>query len=853
MSDQLRALQVATGKSQTDGATDFPNIPAVPNTESPGVANFLSSVKQWLEKASGSGLTGFASKRDLVNAGIGQVTPGGGFLPVVPDMAVPPVPTGLLASGAMTNIIVEWDDPNAKYGNHGYTEVWAAQTDNFSTAVLVSTASGFMFAHAVGEGSTRYYWIRFVSTSGVKGPFNSVTGTLGQTSQSPAYLLGLLEGQLAESQLNAALNSRIDLIDITGPNDLPNGIIAKLREQQGDMTALNNAADTIGQKLLEATLKIQDNTDLLYDAGLTVDSGTGQVYIFGVREAENRLDAAEIRLNAAEANITLKASTTYVDQAIATAVLDPSQIANLTDIYARIGTAEVDIDALQSSVTLKADNTVVSSQGVRLTTAESEIDALQGEIVNKVSNTTFGTLQDRVTTAESTLSTIDGASITQNVSDIRYLKNRSETDAYAVLRSVLTGEYTLNESRSSLALAKSELSAKVDDGLAAEATARLQLGALVDANVAAITAEQTARANADSALTTSVTNLTATVNNNTAAILNEQTARANADSALTSSVTTLQTTVSGHTTSIQTQQTSINGLVGQYTVKIDNNGYVSGFGLASTATNATPFSEFQIVADKFSIAPVATSHSATDGSPFFYLTAPTTINGVYVPAGAYMKSAYIHDASITNAKIANAAIDSAKIADASIVTAKIQDAAINTAKIQDAAITTAKIGSAAITAAKIADANITTAKIADAQITSAKIGYAAIGSAHIQDLSVDTIKIANGAVTSFSSGGLGYTPYHGTQYIYVGFIPSGASFLVSIRGSIDSGSSAYIAYNGSPLASYDTFSTLSAGFPFSFSSVLVGSGGYITIYNAGGPMVLGPLPPIYYDITYWRR
>ena len=44
---------------------------------------------------------------------------------------------------------------------------------------------------------------------------------------------------------------------------------------------------------------------------------------------------------------------------------------------------------------------------------------------------------------------------------------------------------------------------------------------------------------------------------------------------------------------------SITGLNGQYTVKVDNNGYVSGFGLASTAVNGAPTSAFIILADAF--------------------------------------------------------------------------------------------------------------------------------------------------------------------------------------------------------------------------------------------------------------
>jgi hypothetical protein len=133
----------------------------------------------------------------------------------------------------------------------------------------------------------------------------------------------------------------------------------------------------------------------------------------------------------------------------------------------------------------------------------------------------------------------------------------------------------------------------------------------------------------------------------------EKQVRATQDGALASSISTLGTTVDGYSATISTHATSINGLSAQYTVKIDNNGYVTGYGLASTSVNGTPTSEFIVVADKFSIAPVATDSGAADGSPFFHLTVPTVIGGITVPAGTYMKAAFIHDASITNAKIGN--------------------------------------------------------------------------------------------------------------------------------------------------------------------------------------------------------
>lgn len=123
----------------------------------------------------------------------------------------------------------------------------------------------------------------------------------------------------------------------------------------------------------------------------------------------------------------------------------------------------------------------------------------------------------------------------------------------------------------------------------------------------------------------------------------------------------------------------ITGLEGKYTVKIDANGYVTGYGLAVNANNSTPTSEFIVKADQFTIAPVQTDNTANDGSPFFYRTVPTTINGVSVPAGAYLKAAYIHDASISNAKILN--LDAAKIIAGTLSASQITTGALNGALI----------------------------------------------------------------------------------------------------------------------------------------------------------------------------
>lgn len=195
MSDPLQALVAVGGTQPTTTSSDFPPIPAVPQSDSPAVTNFLSSVKNWLEKATSSGMNGIVSKQYLIDIGVLKQMDDGSVAPAIPpSSSIPPVPTGVVANGAASVVIIEWNDPRSKYPNHSYTEIWAADSDNFTTASMIGHAAGSIYAHSVGSDSTRYYWIRFISTSDVAGPFSSISGAPGTTSLDPAYLIGLLSG-----------------------------------------------------------------------------------------------------------------------------------------------------------------------------------------------------------------------------------------------------------------------------------------------------------------------------------------------------------------------------------------------------------------------------------------------------------------------------------------------------------------------------------------------------------------------------------------------------------------------------------------------------------------------------------
>jgi hypothetical protein len=149
---------------------------------------------------------------------------------------------------------------------------------------------------------------------------------------------------------------------------------------------------------------------------------------------------------------------------------------------------------------------------------------------------------------------------------------------------------------------------------------------------------------------------------------------------------------------------------------VNHNGVASSFNKTAgtlATTSQSPNFLMEILVETF---------GTNSQSPFFQIDTATTINGVSVPAGTYMKNAFIHNASITTAMVQDAAIDSAKIANATIVNADIANTTIENGKIADATIQNAKIADATIENGKIADATIQNAKIADGAITNAKIG-----------------------------------------------------------------------------------------------------------------------------------
>lgn len=89
------------------------------------------------------------------------------------------------------------------------------------------------------------------------------------------------------------------------------------------------------------------------------------------------------------------------------------------------------------------------------------------------------------------------------------------------------------------------------------------------------------------------------------------------------------------------------GLLSQYTVKIDNNGAVSGFGLASQEVDGSVESAFIIRADKFAIVQPTSTSTTLTGTPAS-ASIPFTVDS---DGRTIIKSGVLGSASITNANI----------------------------------------------------------------------------------------------------------------------------------------------------------------------------------------------------------
>lgn len=641
----------------------LPGIPAITAVQDPVVASILRPVKENLE------ILGKALSGDSLPNG-STIT--GGFNPAISNSAVatvnsdvdytpPPIPTGFSVAGAFNNIIMNWDAPT--YLNHAYTEVWRSTSNTIGSASLIGFAPGSIYTDSVASHLTYYYWIRFVSTADVAGPYNTTYGTIGQTALDPTYALSVLTDALTTSQLASALNTRIDLIDAA--EDVPGSVNARVAVVQGQVNTLLNIP--------------------AYSADTTYT--TGQQATYG-----GNLYAAKTTTTG-----NLPTDTTYWDLIGSYTTLGDAVAAHTTQIgnlTTGLGQEVTDRTTLATQLRGSYDGTDLSSLTEGLLyderTARSTQDTALATSISTLSatvTTNYTTLSGAITTEETTRALETGALATSIDSIVTRLDSGGDI-ATAIATAQTTAETGVTNASNAQTLAESKIKTFFQE-TAPTATSIGDLWIDTDDDNKIYRWDNTDWIAADDLRIAS----TATT------------------------VATLSTTVGNNTTAISTNATSIDGIRGMYTVKIDNNGVLSGFGLSSTIIDGGEItSQFLISANQFAVIAPGRTFGQLNSVPFAVLTTAQIINGVAFDAGVYIDGASINSLSVGNAQLANLAVDDAKIA--SLDASKINAGFISADRIYAGSLD-AKIAS--LDAAVIQTGFIDTARIGDASIGYAKI------------------------------------------------------------------------------------------------------------------------------------
>jgi hypothetical protein len=327
------------------------------------------------------------------------------------------------------------------------------------------------------------------------------------------------------------------------------------------------------------------------------------------------------------------------------------------------------MDGVQGSITQKASTTDLNATNIRVTTAENRISSVEGVLADKVSTVEFTNLDTRVTTAENVLSTFDGAEIANAVGDIRLALKKEGGTAESILNSLLAGNDLAQENAElvqELAFAKETLTAKIEDGLSAEAQSRLILSTQISDVSASLINDYYTKSTVDGAVSSAKLAAIASANSNTATMLNSYYTKADTDSAIAEADRALAARIyvedengnpvaleAGFSEKIKVEVNASGVAKATFESKVTAGQRTAGFAYGTDGN----VSEFYVSADRFAVL----SNSGTKQTTPFIVEGDNT----------YINSAIIKDASIDTAKIKDLNTTVATIAKANLYDAAV--------------------------------------------------------------------------------------------------------------------------------------------------------------------------------------
>ncbi|EIP3426841.1 DUF1983 domain-containing protein [Salmonella enterica] len=168
----------------------------------------------------GDGKDAFVTQRQLAELKLAKMNASGGggrvsltsglgpgIFPEMPPPERPTKPEGFEVTGGFGYVLLEWVMP--KYNGHSLAEVWRGTEDNLSDAVLVGTTPGQVYSDPVDPGWKGFYWIRFVNSAGVSGPYNSPDGTPAETQMDVQAVIDQIHDEAAKSPIVEELKKEI--------------------------------------------------------------------------------------------------------------------------------------------------------------------------------------------------------------------------------------------------------------------------------------------------------------------------------------------------------------------------------------------------------------------------------------------------------------------------------------------------------------------------------------------------------------------------------------------------------------------------------------------------------------------
>ena len=372
------------------------NVPAGWSLQDRRFGESLKQNVDVLQGQRGDKLDRAVTFRDLLDAGIVQLASGItnfnglsssiGIVNEFPDLAIPPAPTNLVASGAFRNIILTW---NLKlYKGHSAVQVWRHTSDVISSATMVAQVSGFtgVYADPVGSGKTFYYWVRAINQNDITGPYNSSTGVQGVTAPDVSFLLTTLANAVTYGQLASSLSDPIALIPahtsgiaaldtftgytsgysgdslITRMGAVETSSAAGVSSAQfnSEVTTRTNADSALSSSITTLTATVAGNT-----AGISSEATTRA-------NSDGALSTLITAVTATAAGNTGAITTEQTARANADGALSSSITAVSTTVgqnTAAVQTAATSINGLEAQYTVKIDvNGAVAGYGLASTT-----------------------------------------------------------------------------------------------------------------------------------------------------------------------------------------------------------------------------------------------------------------------------------------------------------------------------------------------------------------------------------------------------------------------------------------------------------------------------------------------------